>query len=352
MYTVAIAELKDGMIIGDNVKMGEKLVIKQGTKVDNVVKRQLEAYKLLAINIMEEEDFAETYYGKIKVSRTFKKFEQDYTANLMAYKVAVDSFIFKKVPFRIIDLQQIVKNLIPDYMMGKELFAYLYLHLPSEDELTYAHGLNVALISKIYAKWLGLNETDTEELITCGFLYDIGKFMIPNDILWKPTKLSRMEYDLVKTHAYYGYHLLSHYSKNVSQRVLNATLQHHERTDGSGYPQGLTGAEIDPFAKIMSILDVYEAMTSARSYRDPKCPYQAIQVLEQNMLQQYDVQFTQLFAKHIVDELLGNRVMLNDGSTWEVTMNNTTELSRPLLRNDTDVLDLSRNRDLFITGII
>ena len=70
------------------------------------------------------------------------------------------------------------------------------------------------------------------------------------------------------------------------------------------------------------------------------------------MLQQYDVQFTQLFAKHIVDELLGNRVMLNDGSTWEVTMNNTTELSRPLLRNDTDVLDLSRNRDLFITGII
>ena len=352
MYTVAIAELKDGMIIGDNVKMGDKVVIRQGTKVDSVIKKQLAAYKLLAINIMEEEDFAETYYGKIKVSRVFKQFVQDYTANLMAYKVAVDSFIFKKVPFRLIDLMQIVKNLVPDRLTGKELFAYLYLHLPAEDEMTYAHGLNVALISRIYARWLGLSEKDTEELCICGFLYDIGKFMIPNDILWKPTKLSRMEYDLVKTHAFFGYHLLSHYSKNVSQHVLNATLQHHERTDGSGYPQGLKGTEIDPYARIMAILDVYEAMTSARSYRDPKCPYQAIQMFEQNMMQQYDLQFTQLFARQIVDELIGNRVILNDGSTWEVAMNNANELSRPLLRNENDVLDLSRNRDLYITGII
>ncbi len=352
MYTVAIAELKDGMIIGDNVKMGDKVVIKQGTKVDGIIRKQLAAFKLIAINIMEDEDFAETYYGKIKVSRAFKKFEQDYAANLMAYKVAVDSFIYKKVPFRLDDLKQIIKNLVPDYLSGKELFAYLYLRLPSEDEMTYAHSLNVAMICKIYARWLGLNEKETDVLCTCGFLYDIGKFMIPNDIIWKPTKLDKMEYDLVKTHAFYGYHLLSRYSKNLDPHVLNATLQHHERTDGSGYPQGLMGNEMDTYAKIMAILDVYEAMTSARSYREPKCPYQAIQMFEENMIMNYDVQFTQLFAKHIVDELIGNRVVLNDGSTWEVTMNNMNDLSRPLLRNDTTVLDLSRNRELYIKGII
>ncbi len=352
MYTVALAELKDGMIIGSNISVGEKVVIKKGTKVDSVVKRQLQAFKLMVVDILEEEDFAETYYGKVRVSRAFKQFEQDYLANLMAYKVAVDSFIFKKVPFRLTDLLQIIKNLVPDSMTGKTLFAYLYLHVPTEEQLTYAHGLNTALISKIYAKWLGLNEQDTEELCLCGFLYDIGKFMIPNDILWKPTKLMKMEYDLVKTHAYHGYYLLSHYSKNVSQHVLNATLQHHERTDGSGYPQGLTAADLDPYSKIMAILDVYEAMTSARPYRNPKCPYEVIQILEETGLMKYDIQFVQTFLRHIVDELIGNRVMLNDGTTWEVTMNNSNDLSRPLLRNDTEVLDLSKKRELCITGII
>lgn len=352
MYTVALAELKDGMILAHDVLIGDKVVIKSGAKVDHIIRKQLAAYKIIALDILEEEDFAETYYGKIKVSRTFKKFQQDYTANLMAYKVAVDSFIFKKVPFRISDLLEIIKNLVPDTMMGRDLFAYLYLHVPDGDELTYAHGLNVAMICKIFAKWLGLSPHETDDLIICGFLYDIGKFMIPYDILWKPTKLNRMEFDLVKTHAYHGYYLLDRYSRNVSDHVLNATLQHHEKSDGSGYPQGLRGVEIDPYARIMAILDVYEAMTSARSYRSPKCAYEAIHILEQNMLQHYDVQFTQLFCRHIVDELIGCRVMLNDSSTWEVMMNNSNDMSRPILRNDSDVLDLSKNRDLMITGII
>ncbi|MBQ9550515.1 MAG: HD-GYP domain-containing protein [Lachnospiraceae bacterium] len=352
MYTVALAELKDGMILGDNITIGEKVVIKKGAKVDSIIRKQLAAYKLIAVNILEEEDFAETYYGKVKVSRVFKKFEEDYTANLMAYKVAVDSFIYKKVPFRIQDLLEIVKNLVHEKMHGRELFAYLYLHLPSEDQLPYAHGLNVALISKIFARWLGLNEKETEDLCISGFLFDLGKYMIPPDILYKPTKLNRMEYDLVKTHAFHGYYLLDHYSKNVNSHVLNATLQHHEYTDGSGYPQGLRGSEIDPCAKIMTILDTYEAMTSARSYRAAKCPYEVIHILEHNMLQHYDVHFTQLFARNIVDELIGSRVMLNDGTTWEVMMNNGNDLSRPILRNDNDVLDLSKNRDLSITGIL
>ncbi len=352
MYTIALAELKDGMIIGDNIMVGDKLVIKKGTKVDSVVIKQLQAFKLMVVNILEEEDFAETYYGKLRVSRAFKQFELDYLANLMAYKVAVDSFIFKKVPFRLVDLLQIVKNLVPDHMTGKVLFAYLYLHVPTEDQLTYAHGLNTALISRIFARWLGLSDTETDELCISGFLYDIGKFMIPNDILWKPTKLMRMEYDLVKTHAYHGYYLLSHYSKNVSQHVLNATLQHHERTDGSGYPQNLKGNDIDPYARIMAIIDVYEAMTSARPYRSPKCPYEVIQILEETGLMHYDIQFVQMFLRHIVDELIGTRVMLNDGSSWEVAMNNNNDLSRPLLRRDSEVLDLSKNRELNITGIV
>ena len=353
MHLIPSSWLENGMKLAEDIKSGSTVILRKGSKIDSIAIKQLQAYHIVAVNIMDPEDFETTFYGKTRVSKAFKKFEQDYTANLMAYKVAVDSFIFKKVPFRLDDLIAIVNNLVPDDMSGKTLFAYLYLHLPTEDELTYAHGLNVALICKIVAQWLNFSKEDTRDLCLCGFLYDIGKFNIPNEIIWKPEKLNKMEYDLMKTHAFFGWHLLSHYSKNVSERVLNATLQHHERSDGSGYPQGLNQNEIDQFAKIMAVLDVYEAMTSARPYRTSKCPYEVIQILEDTGLQLYDVSFIMTFLNHIVDELIGNRVKLSDDTEGEVIMNNPQNLARPMLKTDeNNVINLAQRKDLKIIAII
>ena len=352
MRMIAVSALKDGMVIGDNVNVGGKTVIKRGSSVDNVLRRQLEVYKVMSINIMEPEDFADSYYEKIRLSRDFSEFEANYAANLMAYKVAVDSFILKKVPFRLNDLKAIADHLVTDSMMGSTLFAYLYLHVPAEDDLTYAHGLNVALICKIVARWLKLTSEETDTLVLCGFLYDVGKFMIPNEIIWKPDKLNKMEFDLVKTHAYYGYHLLKNYSKNVNDHVLNATLQHHERTDGGGYPQGLKDQEIDKYAKIMSILDVYEAMTSARSYREPKCPYTVVEIMKRDGFQNYDAGYLMLFLGKIVEELIGTKVRLSDGSEGEVVLNNKTDLARPIVKCGDQVIDLSKQRTLSIEAIV
>ncbi|MBO6133471.1 MAG: HD-GYP domain-containing protein [Lachnospiraceae bacterium] len=352
MKMVAIGALMDGMIVAENVVVGGQTVINRGSMVNPPLRQKLVAMGLKGINIMEPGDAPQTYYEKIRMSQEFNTFVNNYSGNLRAYKAAVDSFILNKVPFRLNDLKQIANYLVTDSMMGTTLFAYLYLHVPTQEELTYAHGLNVALICRIFARWLKMTPEEADTLVLCGFLYDIGKFMIPNEILWKPEKLNKMEFDLVKTHAYHGYHLLKNYSKNVNEHVLNATLQHHESMDGSGYPQGLVANDIDNYAKIMSILDVYEALTSARPYRHPKCPYAVVEIMMQDGYQRYDAGYLMLFLNKIVDELIGNRVRLSDGTEGEVVMNNKNYLSRPIVSCQGRVVDLSKERNLSIVEIV
>ncbi len=350
MKTVVTTSLEDGMLLGEDIVVAGKVVMKKGTKVDSLIKQKLQAFKLMTVEILEAEDLANTYYEKIRVSEAFNKFQLDYTANLAAYKVAVDSFIYKKVPFRFEDLKAIVDALCPNTISGKVLFSYINILLPEEGDMSYAHGLNVALICKKMGKWFKLPPEDCDTLIFSGFLYDIGKFMLPQDIIWKPDKLNKMEFDLVKTHAYYGYHMLKKF--NINEHILNATLMHHERCDGSGYPQGLQRDEIDNFAKIVAIADVYEAMTSARTYRAPMNPYKVIEIIKGDMFQKYDIAYISTFLNHILDELIGNMVTLSNGMQGEVIMNNPSVLGRPVVKCEDTIIDLAQEKSISILAIV
>ena len=350
MKTMAVMALQDGMQLAEDIVVGDKIAIKKGTKVDHIVKQKLEAFKRLTVTVMEAEDLAETYYEKIRVSESFKDFQLKYTANLAAYKVAVDSFIIKKVPFRFVDLKAIADALCPDSISGKRLFSYINIMIHDEGDMSYAHGLNVALICKKMGKWLRLSPEECETLLYAGFLFDVGKFMLPNDIIWKPGKLNKMEFDLVKTHAFFGYHMLSKF--NIDERILNATLMHHERCDGSGYPQGLPREEIDPFAKMIAIADVYEAMTSARAYRAPMNPYQVVEIIKEEMFLKYDIAIITTFLNHIMDEMIGNDVRLSNGMVGEVIMNNSTAIGRPVIKCKEDIIDLSQQRDIRIIELV
>ena len=159
-----------------------------------------------------------------------------------------------------------------------------------------------------------------------------------------------MEFDLVKTHAFYGYHILSKF--NLDPKILNATLMHHERCDGSGYPQKLKGDEIDKFAKIVAIADVYEAMTSARSYRQPMNIYKVVEILRGDMLQKYDYGYISTFLNHILDELIGNTVMLSNGMQGEVLMHSTTTFGRPIVKCEDSIIDLGQERSISVLSFV
>ena len=185
-------------------------------------------------------------------------------------------------------------------------------------------------------------------LILCGFYYDIGKFSIPESIIRKQGKLTDAEFLKIKTHPLLGFSMLSKFS-NIEDDIKLATLMHHERCDGEGYPQKITEEKINKFAKIISILDAYEAMTSYRSYREPLCPFKVIEILSKDGYGKYDTNYYLSFMKRIVEEYIGKEVMLNNGTVCKVVLINSHDLSRPMVLSENgQYIDLSKEKSLYI----
>ncbi len=149
------------------------------------------------------------------------------------------------------------------------------------DSYTHGHSERVAYYSKIIGETLGFDEKVVNELYTAGLLHDIGKIGIPDSILLKPGRLSKHEFEIVKYHAVFSYEMIKDIDHLKS--VAHCVRQHHERCDGSGYPDGLLCNQISTCAKVLAIADVFDALTSERIYRDKKrySPVEAIDIMKE-----------------------------------------------------------------------
>jgi len=155
------------------------------------------------------------------------------------------------------------------------------------DYATFTHSTNVSFFSVILGRELGLTEQELEEIAVGALLHDLGKLQIDDRILTKPGKLDEYEFREIKKHPVTGFNeLVDRDDLTVGQLMM--TYQHHERLDGSGYPVGCMADEIHPWAKICAIVDVYEALTSQRPYREPMTHKTAMAVLEQGNGTEFD----------------------------------------------------------------
>jgi len=154
------------------------------------------------------------------------------------------------------------------------------------DPYTAGHQRRVANLVRAIAKEMNIPESQIEGIYLAGIIHDVGKMYIPADILNRPGKLNKLEFDIVKTHAQAGYDILKdvEFPWNISDAVLN----HHERMDGSGYPRGLSGKDLSLEAKILAVADVVEAMASHRPYRPALGIDKALEEIQQNRGKLYD----------------------------------------------------------------
>ncbi len=378
MHVVRTLQLEEGMITALPVKTKDgQFVADAGVSLTHHLIAQINSCGIPSIEIQDDEPAAaevpETskapeaaeapnipkgnaqnpaYSQRIKSSAGFQRFQFEYTKAIDDLAKGLAPVISQSGAFDKDMLCEIAFPLIDGVKSSIEMFDMLH-NMRSVDDSIYAHSMNVGLISGIFGKWLKLPREEIQLLVLAGLLHDVGKAKIPPEVLNKPGKYTDEEFALVKSHPKLSYGLLSAYPDDfLDPRVKLAALQHHERLDGSGYPQGLQGNDIDDFAMMIAVADVYDAMTAARSYRAPLCPFQVIAAFEKEGLQKYHPKYILKFLEKIANAYQKNRILLNDGRAGDIIFLNK-QLSRPIVQlSDGSCVDLSRTPNLSIQSLL
>ena len=290
-----------------------------------------------------------SYSQKLKSSPEFQRFQVDFTLRSQDLKNCFDAYLSDGGTVNKEELLSKTISLVSPKQTTLDVFDMLH-NMRQVNDSTYAHSLNVAIISRIIGKWLHFSNEELDTLTLAGLLHDIGKTKIPDEVLNKDGKLTDEEFQMIRNHPKYGYDILK--SQPLNSHIKKAALMHHERCDGSGYPMGLTMEEIDDYALIIAIADVYDAMTAARSYRAPLCPFEVIAEFEKDGLQKYKPKYILTFLENIANAYQNNRVMLSDGTSARIVLLNHRRLSKPLVQlDDGACIDLEKS-PLYIKAII
>ena len=299
---------------------------------------------------------------KIRESKQFQRFSQDFERCAEHYQNNLMKSLYRNEPFRANELLKETMALL--YQDDNEVSVFdMLLNMHNIKDSIYAHCIDVALIANVLSRWLHFSEADQLMAAACGLFHDIGKFMLPSGILRKPGKLTPDEFEIIKTHTTEGYHLLRKYH-NIPEAVKNTALMHHEKCDGSGYPYGLTSDEIDRFSKIVTIADIFDAMTSERVYHTAMCPFAVIKYFEDDGIQKYDMKYILTFLENVSNSYLNHRVTLSNGMEGNVIFINPDHYSRPVIHTENNeifdlqqnyyhsILQLSNRKDISIETII
>lgn len=225
-------------------------------------------------------------------------------------------------------ISDIVYELTAEILPKKGL-AHNIMEFKNYDDYTYQHCLNVAILNISTGVTLGLDENELHELGICGILHDIGKMFIPLDIINKPGKLTSEEFEIIKTHPM---HAINQLRNLVSPDVLMGIESHHEKINGSGYPHGKTGESIPLFGKISAVCDVYDALTSDRSYRKTCFPNEVIEYMMGAAGTLFDYDILKAFLRSIVAYPVGTYVKLSNNIIGIVVKNYSENIMRPIVR--------------------
>lgn len=180
------------------------------------------------------------------------------------------------------------------------------------DNETAKHTVRVGEYSHILARKMGLPEEYCERIRAAAPLHDVGKIGIPDQILLKPGRLTVAEFDVIKTHSEIGYRILGDSISEVLNLGGVISLSHHEKYNGKGYPNGLSGESIPMVGRIVGICDVFDALTSKRVYKESMSVEQAITILKEERGQHFDPVIVDLFVDNL-KQILAVRVMFSDG---------------------------------------
>lgn len=346
-------QLCPGMVIAEDVfNYAGQLVVPLGTILTDYIITKLEYYSVLRVKVLEDvlHEPPQTEQPVRKTSETieFKIFKEEYEEDVLDFRCSLNDIVERNAPVNVShmyeEMQQLVNN-----ATGLNILDMVQ-NLRQYDDSTYAHAVNVSLICHVLAKWLDFSEEDIKMATMCGLLHDIGKLKVPSEIIKKPGKLTVEEFAVIKQHTVEGYKILL--EQDVDWHVRYSALMHHEKCDGSGYPCGLQRNQIDPFAKLVAIADIYDAMTAKRVYRGPICPFEVIRIFEEEGLNRYETSYIMTFLQRVADTYMNADVRLSDGRVGKVIYINKMQISGPTVQCQDELVDLTKAKEIKVEQML
>lgn len=227
------------------------------------------------------------------------------------------------------NISSLADDLVDNILSTKQAGLHL-VDLKNRDNNTYDHSINTTLLAIILALQLGYEKKQLQSIAIGTLLHDFGKVFIPTEILLKPGKLTYEEFTIIKGHPKLGYEYLKNQT-NINSIALSIIHEHHEKVNGTGYPNNLKAKDISPYAKIVSICDVYEALTTDRPYRKAVSPNEALELLMGSCGTDFDLNMVKSFIKRIDPYPVGSVVKLSNKHLAVVKKTNPKYILRPVV---------------------
>lgn len=342
MKSVKLNECEEGDVLAESiVNRHGAIIIAGNTFLNNYILNRLSQLEIKKIKIYDGCDGEE--------SCDYRQVADNYMANILGFKSILNELASSKM----LNSKKVV---IVSDSVYRDIYnsSYIFRLLNEEksfDEYTYTHSLNVAFYAMLIGKWMSMDEESIKIAIKVGLLHDIGKTKVPIEILNKRGKLTDEEFAIIKRHSHFGYEIVKS-TDSFSDEVCEAILSHHEREDKSGYPFGIGSRQINMFAKMIAVADVYDAMTSERVYKKRSTPFEVFEMFNTIGMKDYDPKIVKIFLTNLTPYFIGSKVLLNTGEIGEIVFIPLQSITEPIIKIGHDYIDLAQNSEKKIASLI
>ncbi|MFA5524367.1 MAG: HD-GYP domain-containing protein [Tissierellales bacterium] len=345
MAFLTIDEVKVGMILNANVdnETTGAILLASGTVLNrnNIFTLKNLGIKYIDIYVKkDEEDYL--IVNNESFTEKYEKFAEK-TKSIFS-----NARFGKKLV--VCEIGETVNEMMDEITKSNNILARLR-QIEEDDDYTFQHSLDVCMLATMIGKWLGYTPVELKQLSLAGLFHDIGKVKIPDNIIYKPGKLTEIEFDSVKKHTVLGYNLINE-TMELSKNIAHGALQHHEREDGRGYPFGISSNKIHEFAKIIAVCDIYDAMTTERVYKGKQSPFLVAEQIFEDSFETLDPRIATVFINNISKFYVGNIVKLSSGEIGEIIYIHRQMPTRPIVKIDDKFIDLLTDRYYHIADVI
>ena len=346
---LTVNQLEPGMIIAEDFIQENIILVHSDVVLTEIIISKLREKYFLDKVLVYRDDEADVNQSKDPKEKTVEDIDQSF--NEFSFNVGgIFHSMYNEGICDIEGIRGFSKKIQGELKSTSAVIKNIVLY-GSGNDVIYRHSVNVAALSSILGRWIGLDENTINLLTYSAILHDYGKTKVDKDILNKVNPLTKNEIKEIKGHPVIGYNEIKKV-QFLDNSVGYGVLMHHERLDGSGYPLGIKEDKIHPFAKIIAIADVFDAVNSNRVHKKSRGPFEALEIIQKESLGKLDYKYCKIFLEHIVNYYMGENVLLNTNKVCKIEQININDISRPLLFDGSVFIDLKQEKELNVEELV